>query len=144
MPSVFHSLIKRLVGAALSCLIVISLILSPIALSANAASSSMSGDYVNDTISVAQSLQETIALPKEAEEREEAEDQALKLITNYISRYRNRSKVNKSQSFTTMQTALNSMAGHYKTFANRPLPEALKERLNKELSKAEKLVSKGS
>ena len=41
-----------------------------------------------------------------------------------------------------MQTALNAMAGHYKTFANRPLPDALKERLNKELSEAEKLVAR--
>ena len=39
-----------------------------------------------------------------------------------------------------MQTALNALSGHYKTFANRPVPENLKERLNKELSKAEKLA----
>ena len=39
-----------------------------------------------------------------------------------------------------MQTALNSLAGHYKTFPNRPVPEKLKERLNDELSKAEELA----
>ena len=41
-----------------------------------------------------------------------------------------------------MQTALNAMAGHYKTFSDRPLPEKLKERLNKELTRAEKIVVK--
>ena len=69
-------------------------------------------------------------------------DEALELITQYISRYRNRPQFNGTNSFTTMQTALNAMAGHYKTFANRPLPDKLKERLNKELSRAEKIVVK--
>ena len=33
-----------------------------------------------------------------------------------------------------MQTALNAMAGHYKNFASRPLPDKLKERLTKVFS----------
>ena len=70
----------------------------------------------------------------------DAEKEAVFLISDYISRYRNRSQVNTSTTFTTMQTALNALSGHYKTFANRPVPENLKERLNKELSKAEKLA----
>ena len=51
--------------------------------------------------------------------------------------------VNKTQSFTTMQTALNAMAGHYKNFASRPLPDKLKE-LTKEFSLAEKMVLRES
>jgi photosystem II Psb27 protein len=43
-----------------------------------------------------------------------------------------------------MQTALNSLAGHYASYANRPIPEALHDRLAKELSKAEKSVIRGS
>ena len=88
----------------------------------------MSGDYIEDTVSVARSLQETIAIPREEEGREEAESEAVQLITAYISRYRNRSQVNQSLSYTTMQTALNAMAGHYKTFSNRPLPDQLSPR----------------
>ncbi len=103
---------------------------------------SMSGDFVEDTVKVAQTLKETIALADEDQDRAKSKDEALTLITAYISRYRNRPKVNGSTSFTTMQTALNSMAGHYKTFSNRPLPEKLKERLNKELTRAEKIVVK--
>ena len=100
----------------------------------------MSGDYLNDTISVAKTLQETIESPNETEGRTET----IALITDYISRYRNRPQYNETQSFTTMQTALNSLAGHYKTFANRPVPEDLKTRLNKELTKAEQLVTRES
>ncbi len=102
----------------------------------------MTGDFAKDTISVSSTLKETITLPKEDKGLSEAEKDAVFLISDYISRYRNRSQVNTSNTFTTMQTALNALSGHYKTFANRPVPENLKERLNKELSKAEKLAVK--
>ena len=144
MSSAFHGLLKRLMGEAIALCIALSLILAPIGAMAQASGALMSGDYINDTVSVAHSLQETIAIPRDEKGREEAESEAVQLITAYISRYRNRSQVNQSLSYTTMQTALNAMAGHYKTFKNRPLPEQLKERLNKELSKAEALATKES
>ena len=100
----------------------------------------MTGDFSKDTISVAQSLQETISIPNDDEGRTQAQKEAVVLITDYISRYRNRPQVNETVSFTTMQTALNAMAGHIKTFSNRPIPEDLKARLSKELSKAEEIV----
>ena len=109
-----------------------------------AAKTSMTGDYTKDTISVVKTLQNAIATPKDASDSDEIRDESLTLITDYISRYRNRGMVNKTQSFTTMQTALNAMAGHYKNFATRPLPEKLKERLNKELALAEKMVLRES
>ena len=144
MTSAFHDLLKRVMGGAVAICIALSLILAPMGATAQATGALMSGDYINDTVSVAHSLQETIAIPRDEEGREKAEIEAVQLITAYISRYRNRSQVNQSLSYTTMQTALNAMAGHYKTFKNRPLPDQLKERLNKELTKAEKLVSKES
>ena len=109
-----------------------------------AAKTSMTGDYTKDTISVVKTLQIAVATPKDASDSDEIRDESLTLITDYISRYRNRGMVNKTQSFTTMQTALNAMAGHYKNFATRPLPEKLKERLNKELALAEKMVLRES
>ena len=104
----------------------------------------LTGNYTEDTIAVAKSLKETIALPKDSEELETKEDDAVNLITDYMSIYRNRPQVNELDSFTTMQTALNSLAGHYKTFSNRPVPESLKERLNKELEKAQIEVNRDS
>ena len=109
-----------------------------------AAQSTMSGDYPKDTITVVKALKGAIDTPKDAPNKDEVREESLSLITDYISRYRNRGLVNKTQSFTTMQTALNAMAGHYKNFASRPLPEKLKERLNKELSLAEKMVLRES
>ncbi len=140
MSSAFSRLTKQLIGAALSICLGLSLLFSTFVGDVQAARTSMTGDYAKDTISVARSLQETIDTPLDSEGRQEAID----LITDYISRYRNRSQFNESISFTTMQTALNSLAGHYKTFGARPLPEELKTRLDKELGKAESIVLKES
>ena len=109
-----------------------------------AAKTSMTGDYAKDTISVVKILQQAVDTPKDSPDNNAVRDQSLELITDYISRYRNRGMVNKTQSFTTMQTALNAMAGHYKNFASRPLPDKLRERLTKEFSIAEKMVLRES
>ena len=139
--SCFRMLINLIKGAMSLCL-AIYLLIMPIGFSVEAAKTSMTGDYTKDTISVAHKLKETITIDQQDESRPNADKEAVLLITDYISRYRNRSQVNGSLSFTTMQTALNSLAGHYKTFPNRPVPEKLKDRLNEELSKAEGLVEK--
>ena len=144
MTFAFHRLIKRFWRAVIAISIGLCLILAPLGVTAEASQPSMSGDYMSDTVSVAQSLQDTIAISQDSEDLEEAEKEAVQLITAYISRYRNRSQVNQSLSYTTMQTALNAMAGHYKTFSNRPLPDQLKERLNAELKKAQQLATKES
>ena len=129
-----------MVRAALALCLGLYLVFFQFTSAVNAAKTFMTGDFTKDTISVSTTLKETITLPKEDKGLSEAEKEAVFLISDYISRYRNRSQVNTSTTFTTMQTALNALAGHYKTFSSRPVPENLKERLNKELSKAEKLA----
>ena len=140
MVSAFHNLPAKILRAALAVCICLFLVFFQFTLEVNAAKTFMTGDFAKDTISVSSTLKETITLPKEDKGLSEAEKEAVFLISDYISRYRNRSQINTSTTFTTMQTALNALSGHYKTFANRPVPENLKERLNKELSKAEKLA----
>ena len=142
MLSAFHYLFTRIVRSALAICLVFYLLLFQFTSEVNAAKTFMTGDFTKDTISVSSTLKETIILPKEDKGLSEAEKEAVFLISDYISRYRNRSQVNTSTTFTTMQTALNALSGHYKTFANRPVPDNLKERLNKELSKAEKLAAR--
>ena len=129
---------------AISLVICISILLGIFNSSSYAAKTSMTGDYTKDTISVVKVLQNAVDTPKDSADKEEVRVESLALITDYISRYRNRGMVNKTQSFTTMQTALNAMAGHYKNFASRPLPDKLKERLTKEFALAEKMVLRES
>ena len=136
---IFKNLTKA-ISFSLSLIVVFSLFNSP----SIAAQTSMTGNYTQDTISVIETLQTAVNTPKDSANKDEVRSEALTLITDYISRYRNRGMVNKTQSFTTMQTALNAMAGHYKNFASRPLPDKLKERLTKEFSLAEKMVLRES
>ena len=138
-----ESIVKNLtkvISFALSSIIVFTISISP----SLAVKTLMTGDYAKDTISVVKTLQTAVDTPKDSPNKDEVRSEALTLITDYISRYRNRGMVNKTQSFTTMQTALNAMAGHYKNFASRPLPDKLKERLTKEFSLAEKMVLRES
>ena len=140
MPELFNRFFIKAISLIICLSISFTLFNSP----SYAAKTSMTGDYAKDTISVVKTLQIAVDTPKDSPDKNEVRDESLVLITDYISRYRNRGMVNKTQSFTTMQTALNAMAGHYKNFASRPLPDKLKERLTKEFSLAEKMVLRES
>jgi photosystem II Psb27 protein len=129
-------------GRALAALALVGCLLLG-ACSGNGASS-LSGNYVDDTVAVAESLIGTIALAADDPGRGESEGRARALINDYMARYRPRPAVNGLASFTTMQTALNSLAGHYANYPNRPVPEALRERVTKELQKAERGVTRGA
>ncbi|MFY8148712.1 MAG: photosystem II protein Psb27 [Prochlorococcaceae cyanobacterium] len=113
-------------------------------LSACGSTTGLTGNYVDDTVAVAQRLLATIEIPQDDPGHAAAETEARALINDYMARYRPQSSVNGLSSFTTMQTALNSLAGHYAGYANRPLPDALRDRLEKELQKAERTVVRGA
>jgi photosystem II Psb27 protein len=134
---------RLLVRPALVLLLPLSLWLG-LSLSACSSSSLLSGNYVNDTVKVAQVIESAIALAADDPGRSEAETQVRALINDYTARYRPRDGVNGLASFTTMQTALNSLAGHYANYPNRPLPEALRSRIDKELRQAEAGVLRGA
>jgi photosystem II Psb27 protein len=104
----------------------------------------LSGNYVADTATVTQTLLTTIALSPEDPGARESVTQARALINDYMARYRPRPAVNGLSSFTTMQTALNSLASHYASYANRPLPDALRGRVRKELEQAAANASRGA
>jgi photosystem II Psb27 protein len=117
----------------------------PLTLSACSASGTgLTGNYVDDTVVTAQTLLATIALPQDDPDHAAAEAKARAVINDWTSRYRPRGDLRTLTSFTTMQTALNSLAGHYANYANRPLPDTLRTRLEKELHKAETIVSRGA
>tara|TARA_Y100001968_G_scaffold292474_1_gene297706 strand:+ start:19542 stop:19976 length:435 start_codon:yes stop_codon:yes gene_type:complete len=144
MISSFRHQLGRIFKLTLAIFISTVILLMPFNGQANAGKTSMTGDYVKDTINVIKTLKDEIILIESDNDQSMSKEEKVFLVTDYISRYRNRSQVNQTVSFTTMQTALNAVAGHYKTFPNRPVPDSLKDRLNKELSKAEDLVLKQS
>lgn len=108
------------------------------------AAAGLSGNYVDDTMSVAETLLTTISLPQDDPSRQEAELEARQLINSYTALYRPRADIHSLASFTTMQTAVNALAAHYAGYANRPLPDALRSRLEKEFKQAEASVERGA
>lgn len=131
--------LSQLRPAALALILALSF-----GLSACSGGGLLSGNYVADTQAVTQSLLTTIALPADDPGVPEAVTQARALINDYMARYRPRPSVNGLSSFTTMQTAMNSLASHYATYNNRPLPDALRSRVQKELEQAAANANKGA
>ena len=140
MIAVLKRLTRRLTNVTLALCLGLALLVT----ACGNESSTLTGDYVQDTVAVAHTSHDTLALPQDAANRQDADGEARDLITDYVSRYRARPKVNGLSSFTTMQTALNSLAGHYNNYTNRPVPDALRARIDKELGKAEKAAVRGT
>ncbi|CCQ54256.1 photosystem II protein Psb27 [Crocosphaera watsonii WH 8501] len=106
-------------------------------------SSGLSGNYSEDTLAVIETLTTALDLPNDAENKQEIKSLAKEQINDYISRYRRNGESGGLRSFTTMQTALNSLAGYYTSYGNRPLPEKLKKRLKQEFKQAEVAIKRG-
>ncbi|MEL6578371.1 MAG: photosystem II protein Psb27 [Cyanobacteria bacterium J06621_12] len=105
--------------------------------------SGLSGNYREDTIAVLGNLRTAIELPDDASNKKEVVTLARKQISDYASRYRRNSKTAGLRSFTTMQTALNAIAGYYSSYGNRPVPEKLRKRLNDEFTQVEISLKRG-
>jgi photosystem II Psb27 protein len=104
----------------------------------------LTGDYRQDTLTLLQNLRTAIELPEDAPEKPEAQSQARQAINEFVSRYRRDNSVTHLSSFTTMRTALNSIAGHYSSYPNRPLPQKLKNRLDQEFRQVESALKRGA
>lgn len=105
--------------------------------------SGLSGNYREDTIAVLENLRTAIDLPDDAADKKEVVTLARRQISDYASRYRRNSKTAGLRSFTTMQTALNAIAGYYSSYGNRPVPEKLRKRLNQEFKQVEISLKRG-
>ena len=110
----------------------------------SSSSTGLTGDYRQDTLAVLQSLRTSIELQEDSPNKIEAQAQARQLINDFSARYRRDSSVTTLSSFTTMRTALNSLAGHYSSYPNRPLPQKLKNRLEQEFKQVESALKRGS
>lgn len=97
----------------------------------------LTGNYRQDTLTLIESLRGAIDLPNDSPDKAAAQVEAKQKINDFISRYRRDDSLKKLSSFTTMRTALNSLAGHYSSYPNRPVPQKLKDRLELEFRQVE-------
>ena len=103
----------------------------------------LAGNYRQDSLSVISTLKNTLELPQDSPNKAAAQAEARKQINNFSARYQRDSAVSSLSSFTTMRTALNSLAGHYSSYPNRPIPEKLKTRLQQEFLQVESALKRG-
>ena len=103
----------------------------------------LTGNYGQDTLTVVDNLRKAIALGENAPDKAEIQTLARQQINDYISRYRREPNSSGLRSFTTMQTAMNSIAGYYTSYGSRPLPDKLKNRLEQEFQQVELAIKRG-
>ncbi len=106
--------------------------------------SGLVGNYQQDTLKVVQSLRGVIDIPNNDPSHSAAQNQAKQIINDFSALYRRDPALTKLSSFTTMRTALNSLAAHYSAYPNRPLPQKLKDRVEQEFKQVEAALKRGA
>ena len=105
--------------------------------------SGLTGDYSQDTMEVITNVRTSFDLPDDSPDKIELIDLIREQVNDYASRYRRNSEIAGLSSFTTMQTALNALAGYYSSYGIRPLPEKLQKRLEVQFKRVELSLSRG-
>ena len=105
---------------------------------------SLTGDYRQDTLAVVQTLRNVLELSEDSPNKAAVQAEARQKINDFSARYQRANSVSGLSSFTTMRTALNSLAGHYSSYPNRPVPQKLKDRLEQEFNQVESSLRRGA
>jgi photosystem II Psb27 protein len=132
---------KRILSRLMAIVLVATI--SVFSLSSAAWADSLTGNYPEDTLAMVELLRTAIDLAPDAPDRSAIQNEAKKKINEFASRYR-RGNILKLNSYTTMRTAINSLAGHYTSYPNRPIPEKMKKRLVNEFRQVEAALSRGA
>ncbi|MEB3292783.1 MAG: photosystem II protein Psb27 [Synechococcales bacterium] len=124
--------------------IVLVMVMSWIGLPGIAAADSLTGTYRDDALTVITVMRQAMNAEKDDPNRAALTTEARQKINDFAARYRRRSSVLKLNSYTTIRTALNSLAGHYSSYPNRPVPDKMKKRLEDEFRQVEIALNRGA
>lgn len=130
---------KRYLSAVLALILVAILGLT----SCGASSGGLTGNYRDDTLAVVNTMRAAIDVTADSPDRAAIQQKVRQQMNDYASRYRRDTSLLKLQSYTTMRTALNGLAGHYSSYPNRPISQKLKMRLTQELNQVELALKRG-
>jgi photosystem II Psb27 protein len=133
---------KRFLSRLLAVVLVVLIGLS--AVPAVAQADSLTGRYPEDVQLVIDSLKVAIEVTAETPDRAAINAEARRKINDFSARYRRNGSVSRLSSFTTMRTALNSLAAHYSSYPNRLVPEKMKVRLLDEFKRAQIALNRGA
>ncbi len=102
----------------------------------------LTGVYDQDVKKLITSLRTALNLPNDDPGKKAAQADAKYKINAFASRYR-RPPYEGLESFTTLRTALNTLATYYNSTARRSVPDKVKERVFMELDRAELALAEG-
>jgi photosystem II Psb27 protein len=103
----------------------------------------LTGNYIADTTDTIATLRDAVNLPENAENRAAVKTSARYKINAYVSRYRADRDKSGLYSYTTMLTALNTLAGYYNGSTKRAVPAKVRDRLLQEFDRAEAALAQG-
>lgn len=132
---------KRILSRLMAIVLVILIGLT--GASSAALADSLTGNYPEDALALVTLLRQTVEVAPDASDRIALQNESKKKINEFASRYR-RGSIIKLNSYTTMRTAINSLAGHYTSYPNRPVPEKMKKRLMTEFRQVEAALQRGA
>lgn len=102
----------------------------------------MSGNFRSDTLSLIDSMRAALNVTADDPGKAQIQAEVRAKINDFIALYRRKESITALSSFTTMRTALNSLAAHYSSSPNRPIPDKLKNRLEQEFKQIELSLSR--
>nr|ADD54622.1 chloroplast photosystem II Z-like precursor [Galdieria sulphuraria] len=101
-------------------------------------------DIFADVRNMVESLRMACDLQRDTPEHDSTVQRIRKQMSDFVSFYRRNPNVAGSPSFSTIYTAINTVAGHYTTFGTEyPIPEKRKARLEQQFKDIERAVSRG-
>jgi photosystem II Psb27 protein len=133
---------KRFLTRWLAVVLVVLIGLSAVPAAAQA--DSLTGRYPEDVQLVIDTLTTAIEVTADNPDRAAINAAARLKINDFSARYRRNGKVLKLSSFTTMRTALNSLAAHYSAYPNRLVPDKMKARIFDEFKRSLIALNRGA
>ena len=124
--------------------VVLVVVIGLMGCSSSNALGNLSGDYRQDTLAVVNTLRLALESPEDSPNKAQAQIEARQKINEFAAYYRRDTAISGLNSFATMRTALNSLAGHYSSYPNRPVPQKLKQRLEQEFKQVEVALKRGA
>jgi photosystem II Psb27 protein len=102
------------------------------------------GDYHEDATQVVQSMRTVTRLERGTPGMKEKVDATRKQMNDFVALYRRNPNVAGAVSFSTLYTAINTLAGHFASYGSTyPVPEKRKKRLEQQLNDVERALSRG-
>lgn len=136
-------MLRRILSRLVALVLVVAVSFGGLTACGEGTGTGLTGKYVDDTLFMVETMTAAIELPANDPTRSEVQAKTRQQMNEYMSRYRRDSKVSGLRSFTTMQTALNALAGFYSSYGNRPISKKLKARLDKEFKSVNISVKRG-